>query len=47
MSFLKEQKILKAKEISDKISKSQAIVVARYQGLTVKEIQALRKLADK
>ncbi len=45
MSFLKEQKILKAKEISDKISKSQAIVVARYQGLTVKEIQALRKLA--
>ena len=45
MSFLKEQKILQAKEISQKISKSQAVVVATYQGLTVKEIQALRKLA--
>ncbi len=45
MSFLKEQKILKAKEISNKISNSQSVVVARYQGLTVKEIQSLRKLA--
>lgn len=45
MSFLKEQKILKTKEISDKISKSQSVVVATYQGLTVKEIQALRKEA--
>ncbi|MBD5423434.1 MAG: 50S ribosomal protein L10 [Mycoplasma sp.] len=45
MSFLKEQKILQAKEISEKISKSQAVVVATYQGLTVKEIQTLRKLA--
>lgn len=45
MSILKQQKIVQAKEISEKISKSQAVVVATYQGLTVKEIQQLRKLA--
>lgn len=45
MSILKQQKIVQAKEISDKISKSQAVIVATYQGLTVKEIQELRKLA--
>lgn len=45
MSILKQQKIVQAKEISGKISKSQAVVVATYQGLIVKEIQELRKLA--
>lgn len=45
MSFLKEQKILQVSEISKKISKSQSVVVATYQGLTVKQIQALRKEA--
>lgn len=45
MSILKQQKIVQAKEISEKISKSQSVIVATYQGLTVKEIQQLRKLA--
>lgn len=45
MSILKQQKIIQAKEISEKITKSQAVIVATYQGLTVKEIQQLRKLA--
>lgn len=45
MSALREQKIKQAKEISEKISKSEAVVVATYQGLTVKQIQLLRKEA--
>lgn len=45
MSSLKDLKIKEAKEISEKFTKSQSIVVARYQGLTVKEMQALRKEA--
>ena len=45
MSLLREQKIIEVKEINDKISKSQSMVVATYQGLTVKQIQALRKEA--
>ncbi len=45
MSLLKDKKIQQAKEINEKILKSQSVVVATYQGLTVKEIQALRKEA--
>ncbi len=45
MSLLKAQKIEQAKEINEKISKAQSVIVATYQGLTVKEIQALRKEA--
>lgn len=45
MSILKQQKIVQAKEINGKILKSQSVIVATYQGLTVKEIQQLRKLA--
>lgn len=45
MSLLKDQKIKQVKEISEKISKAQSVVVATYQGLTVKQIQALRKEA--
>ena len=45
MSILRDQKTLVVKEIKDEISNSQSMVVATYQGLTVKEMQALRKLA--
>ena len=45
MSLLREQKVIEVKEINEKISKSQSMVVATYQGLTVKQIQALRKEA--
>ncbi len=45
MSLLKDQKVLQVKEINEKLSKSQSLVVATYQGLSVKEIQALRKEA--
>lgn len=45
MSLSKNQKIEQVREIKNKISKSQAVVVATYQGLTVKEIQQLRKEA--
>ena len=45
MSVLRDKKVETVKEISEKISKSQSVVVATYQGLTVKEIQQLRKLA--
>lgn len=45
MSILRDQKTLVVKEIKHEISNSQSMVVATYQGLTVKEIQALRKLA--
>lgn len=45
MSTLRDEKTLVVKEINDKISQSQSMIVATYQGLTVKEIQSLRKLA--
>lgn len=45
MGILRDQKTLVVKEIATKLSNSQSMVVATYQGLTVKQIQALRKLA--
>lgn len=45
MSILRQQKSLVVDEIKERINNSQSMVVATYQGLTVKEIQALKKLA--
>lgn len=45
MSLLKYQKTLVVNEIKERINNSQSIVVAKYQGLTVKQIQNLRKIA--
>lgn len=43
MNANKKAKVAQVKEISTKISSSKALVVAEYAGLTVKELQALRK----
>ena len=45
MSVFKDQKMLLVTEIQANIDQSQSMVVATYQGLTVKQMQALRKLA--
>lgn len=45
MSVLKYQKTLVVNEIKERINNSQSVVVAKYQGLTVKQIQNLRKIA--
>ena len=45
MSVFKDQKMLLVTEIQTNIDQSQSMVVATYQGLTVKQMQALRKLA--
>lgn len=45
MSISKQQKSLVVDEIKERIKTSQSMVVATYQGLSVKEIQALKKLA--
>lgn len=45
MSILRQQKTLVVNEIKEKVNNSQSMVVATYQGLTVKQIQALKKLA--
>ena len=45
MSVFRDQKMLLVTEIQANIDQSQSMVVATYQGLTVKQMQALRKLA--
>lgn len=43
MNANKKVKVAQVKEISTKISSAKALVVAEYAGLTVKDLQALRK----
>lgn len=42
MNANKQAKVEVVKEIADKIQRSQAVVIAKYDGLTVKEFQTLR-----
>ena len=46
MSTLRAQKALVVQEIQTQLQTAQALVVATYQGLSVKQMQALRKLAQ-
>lgn len=43
MNANKQAKVSEVKEISDKLAKSQSVVVVEYSGLTVKQFQELRK----
>ncbi|MGL4251996.1 MAG: 50S ribosomal protein L10 [Metamycoplasmataceae bacterium] len=47
MGVLREAKKDVVKEISDKIAKAQSVIVANYEGITVKQLQELRKDAKK
>ena len=49
MGVLKDNKKIVVKEISDKIAKAESVIVANYEGITVKQFQELRiaaKLED-
>ncbi len=49
MGILKDNKKSIVKEISDKIKKAESVIVANYEGISVKQFQALRiagKLED-
>lgn len=45
MGVLRENKKNVVKEISEKITKAQSVIVANYEGITVKQFQELRKMA--
>ncbi|MGL6124909.1 MAG: 50S ribosomal protein L10 [Metamycoplasmataceae bacterium] len=45
MGVLRESKKDVVKEISEKIANSQSVIVANYEGITVKQFQELRRLA--
>lgn len=45
MNKFQKEKRETVKEIKDKISNSESMIIAEYQGLSVKEIQELRKQA--
>ncbi len=42
MGVLKDNKKIVVKEISEKISKAESVIVANYEGITVKQFQELR-----
>ncbi|MDK2819950.1 MAG: 50S ribosomal protein L10 [Mycoplasmataceae bacterium] len=45
MGVLKDNKKIVVKEIAEKIKKAQSVIVANYEGINVKQFQALRKAA--
>lgn len=45
MGVLKDNKKIVVKEILEKVEKAQSVIVANYEGITVKQFQELRKAA--